>query len=198
MSLTVTALAGTDAAAIRSEPPWRLARGALPPPTRDLHLGVRMIDLHAALLAADRGLAEQRIDQILVLLAEVELSEPFTALYEELHEEMERGEHVEGLAERSARTAARVIESAAVDQRFVALGQWIEAARLATGVGNHSFFAEPDVRRRLEAFSASGLPEPWSAHLLEISEHLGKPPSDTHLRDLPRILERIFQTETNR
>lgn len=112
-------------------------------------LGVHLVDAQAALEAGDDEAARQSLDR----LAEILMDDPDTDL--------------SGAASDLARNP-RLADLAALERRLegevparrLALGRFVETARLAAAAGSEEFFARPEVQEAFERIANSDLSEP--------------------------------------
>jgi hypothetical protein len=153
--------------------PWgRTLRGA-PGETSEVasdrtsfKLGVRLLDLRAALAAGDAKSAGDALQRLGVVLRDVDLLPPeIPKAYQELTDKLRAGAAPGSLVPAAAALEKQVFRPEGVtDPRYVALGSWTEACRLSGEARQPQLFRDSATRRLLGKVLEPG--EEDAAHLL--------------------------------
>jgi Putative zinc-finger len=138
--------------------PWgRTLRGAPGEPAEaalgrtSFKLGIRLLDLRAALAAGDARSAADALRRLRLLLdKEVELPPPGAQeAYEKMARQLEGGVPPRSLLPAAAAQEKRCLEESATEPLYVGLGSWSEACRLAGEAGQPRLFRDRASRRLL-------------------------------------------------
>lgn len=152
----------------RGPAPEAEARGAVVP----FRIGVRALDLEAALRAGRRSDAEVLTQRLEALLAVVELSEPQRRAYSEVRTALAAPEGAASALE-LARLADRLnADHPDLDAAAYELGKWAEAGRLAALAGNERLLRSRAFHRGLERGLERGTHAPAGRALERLRAHL--------------------------
>jgi hypothetical protein len=147
-----------------SKVPWtgRIYRGRselpdLPAESEAFRLGVRLLDLHLALEGDNRGRAEDTLRMLHLLFYGMTLPSPEMAgAYDELGKKMKPGIAPHVLLGEAAALEKKAVEELQEEPRFVELGRWTEACRLAAVSGRPDLFRKRATLRVLDQAVAPG------------------------------------------
>jgi Putative zinc-finger len=148
-----------------SKVPWtgRVYRGGSEPPDlpserEAFRLGVRLLDLHLALEGDNRGGAEETLRMLHNLLLDrmVLPSPEMAGAYDELGKKMKPGIAPHVLLGDAAALEKKAVEELQEEPRFVELGRWTEACRLAAVGGRPDLFRKRATLRVLDQAVAPG------------------------------------------
>jgi hypothetical protein len=162
----LASLVGGPAAA--SAVPWkgRVTRGPaepadVPPDLQSFRLGVRFLDLRLTLAGGDREGADEALRRLNQLLEGIDFLPEET---KEAYRQLRSAAHKPDVAPRSLLPDAAAWEAKGfkdlVEPRYVELGRWTEACRLAGVSGKPDLFRERATRRVLDQAVAPDTKEP--------------------------------------
>ncbi len=175
---------------------WSVTRGPAPEAEAagaviPFRVGVRAMDLEAALRggrSADAALLTERLQ---ALLASVELAEPQSRSYAEARGALGAGDAAGALE--LARVADRLnSDHPGFDAAAYELGKWAEAGRLAATAGNEDLLRSRRFRRGLDAALERGLGPGAEPAVRELREGLGRPPGELDIEGLQRAFARLI------
>jgi hypothetical protein len=138
--------------------PWegKVVRGEqevqeLPPEVGAFRLGVRFLDLHLALASGDKQRADEALRRLDNLLKDVELlpSETRTT-FGAMRKSLQQGAAPRSFLADAGTREKKAIKELLVEPRFIELGSWTEACRLAGASGRPDLFRERATRRLLD------------------------------------------------
>jgi hypothetical protein len=144
--------------------PSELADAALGPTS--FKLGIRLLDLRAALAAGDARAAADALRRLRLLL-EKEVDLPPSGApeaYDKMARQLDGGVPPRSLLPAAAAEEKRCFEETVTEPHYVALGSWSEACRLAGEAGKPRLFRDRASRRLLDKVVEPG--EDDAAHLL--------------------------------
>jgi len=123
--------------------PWRTTRGAgdpLTPEARAVRIGARLTDLELAAAARDSATVRVIAAEVAALLDEVQVGGAAAVTYRAL---------ATSLVDRAALAGARRDAALVAGEEAVALGMWLEAARVAAARRDAAFFRTRESRAAL-------------------------------------------------
>ncbi len=169
------------------------------PDIQSFRLGVRFLDLRLALAAGDRGAADSVLIRLAQMLEGMYFLDDLRAKYQAIRNQV----HDEKVSPRSLLASAGDLETKGfkdlVEPRYVDLGRWTEACRLAGQTGKSDLFRERAARRLLDqavtpdAKEPSDLPQPAISTLNTLRAELavGHPDVAALAQSCKRLLEQL-------
>jgi anti-sigma factor RsiW len=150
--------------------PWSVTRGAsaaLTPKARAVRVGARLADLELTIVAGDSA-ARGIVDDVIALVEGVPLSGSVTQVYEALRDSI--GVAPSQLTPLVQRGYDGV--SALLGRSDVALGTWLETARIAAARKNSAFFTSAQTRQMLRDLNATALDQQTQGALSRVAAML--------------------------